>query len=305
MSGPRESLDSLFEEIKGYPTLKTEEVNELVEKIKEGDIEARNVLVEHNIKFVVTVAKRYSYGPIPFEDLVQEGCDGLITAAEKFDPSFGVKFISFAVYHIRQRILLALSQQRSVIRQPPNAIEAGLKVKKFREKFKQEHGHEPTVEKVAEAVGETKDMVSLVFFGLSVASLDEPIHRSEGGVEVTRYSLFSDAGFNPEEDLICKEDEGELHRQKSLVLKIIKNLEGENERNKEIFIQRFCLDGSLKQPDLKELGAKHGIVRERVRQIVDRMFRKITRAIALEEKRQSLPLSSEFRLDFRKQKRRE
>lgn len=287
MSRDSDGFDVYLEEISHIPILSAKEELELARRAREGDETALEKLIIHNTRFVVFAAKKYRASKVPFPDLVQAGNLGLIIAAQLFDPSRGVKFISFAVYRIREQILLCMAQQRSTIRIPIGARNLLVEIERYRESFNVQSGRLPSDDEVAKNFHVKVEMVRQLQVSDSPASLDVSIRRDS---KDEMYELIpDDTARNPEELYLWREEREELLRRRQLVLDILKSLPVRkvnhemHKRNIQMFIEHYGLDGRGVYPTLKEIGDVHGITREAVRQAIDRVFQRVQARIGLAE----------------------
>ena len=258
------SLDKYLQEIGREALLPVEEEVELSQRIrKNGDRRALDKLVRANLRFVVSVAKQYQNQGLSLPDLINEGNVGLIKAAEKFDETRGFKFISYAVWWIRQTILQALAEQSRIVRLPLNQVSAVNKITKAMTKFEQEFERKPSADELAELVNELPEKISdsLRASGRHV-SVDAPFIEGEENslldVMVNTDSPMADKGLVSE----------------SLSTEIDRALGVLNEREKQIIERSFGINN---QPEmtLEEIGETFGLTRERVRQIREKAIRKL------------------------------
>ena len=257
------SLDKYLQEIGREQLLPVEEEVELSQRIRKGDRRALDRLVRANLRFVVSVAKQYQNQGLSLPDLINEGNVGLIKAAEKFDETRGFKFISYAVWWIRQTILQALAEQSRIVRLPLNRVSAVNKITKAMTKFEQEYERKPSADELAELVNELPEKISdsLRASGRHV-SVDAPF------IEGEENSLL-DVMTNPDSPMA---DKGLV--SESLSTEIDRALGVLNEREKQIIERSFGINN---QPEmtLEEIGETFGLTRERVRQIREKAIRKL------------------------------
>ena len=257
------SLDKYLQEIGREALLPVEEEVELSQRIRKGDRRALDKLVRANLRFVVSVAKQSQNQGLSLTDLINEGNVGLIKAAEKFDETRGFKFISYAVWWIRQTILQALAEQSRIVRLPLNQVSAVNKITKAMTKFEQEFERKPSADELAELVNELPEKItdSLRASGRHV-SVDAPF------VEGEENSLL-DVMTNPDSPMA---DKGLV--SESLSTEIDRALGVLNEREKQIIERSFGINN---QPEmtLEEIGETFGLTRERVRQIREKAIRKL------------------------------
>jgi RNA polymerase primary sigma factor len=267
------ALALYLEDIKNHPLLKRAEEAELARRIREGDQLALEKLVRSNLRFVVSVAKKYQNLGMSLPDLICEGNVGLVRAAQKFDETKGVKFISYAVWWIRQAILKALAENSKTFRLPINRATTLNKISKKEAELTQKLGREPKPEEVAEAMEMDVDEVrKLMNVSRKSLSLDAPLFEGE---EKTLFSYLSD-----DETLDPEEQTFESARQKE----IRETLDSLQPREAKIVKLYYGLDGN--EPlTLREIGSIFNLSRERIRQIKERAIerlRHVSRARRLE-----------------------
>lgn len=257
------ALDKYLVEIGREELITTDQEVELAQRIHKGDQKALDKLTKANLRFVVSVAKQYQNQGLSLPDLINEGNVGLIKAAEKFDETRGFKFISYAVWWIRQTILQALAEQSRIVRLPLNQVSAVNKITKAMTKFEQEYERKPSADELAELVNELPEKISdsLRASGRHV-SVDAPFIEGEENslldVMVNTDSPMADKGLVSE----------------SLSTEIDRALGVLNEREKQIIERSFGINN---QPEmtLEEIGETFGLTRERVRQIREKAIRKL------------------------------
>lgn len=259
----KDSLDAFLKSISKIPLLTREEEIELAKRAKKGDKEALKKLVESNLRFVVSVAKKYLGCGLPLHDLIAEGILGLIEAARRFDPDKGVKFISYAVWWIRQSIMQALAQQTGAVKIPVKQAVLVNKITRSYGELLKKLGREPTSEELAEYVGmEPKEIERLITICQVPLSLDTPIGDEE---DTTFKDFLKGEGTAEVEEKVVKEE---------LKQSIQEMLEQLTPQEKRIIIMRFGLDGN-EPKTLREIGEQLGISRERVRQLESRAKKKM------------------------------
>ncbi|WP_321372093.1 RNA polymerase sigma factor RpoD/SigA [uncultured Draconibacterium sp.] len=257
------SLDKYLHEIGKVELLSAEKEVELAKRIKKGDREALETLIKANLRFVVSVSKQYQNQGLSLPDLINEGNLGLIKAAERFDETRGFKFISYAVWWIRQSILQALAEQARIVRLPLNKIGSINKINKAFNKLEQEFQREPTVDEVAELMESKPDLIEdSMNFSSTHVSMDAPLREEEGN---SLYDvMLNEDSPNPDEELM----DGSLRQE------IERSLSTLGEREAEILRYYFGLKGY--QPHtLEEIGDAFGLTRERVRQIKEKAIKKL------------------------------
>lgn len=255
--GPREggdALDHYLRQIQDYAPMPREREVELGRRAREGDQQALEDLVRANLRFAISEAKRYQNRGLPLEDLIQEANAGLVRAAQKFDPEAGNKFITYAVWWVRQSIRKALTEQAHSVRLPLGRRTELFKVRKARRELKRELGYPPSREQVAEATGLSERVVrALDQVGAPEVKLDAPISPEGDGAVGERIPLDDDG--DPDVAI-----EGQQARQ------MVEDALGElRERDAFIIRRYYGLEGE--PVTLEELGQQLGVSRERVRQL--------------------------------------
>jgi len=254
----KSSLDQYLKEISAYPLLKREDEVELAQRIRKGDEEALDKLVRSNLRFVVSVAKKYQNQGVALSDLINEGNLGLIRAAHKFDETKGIKFISYAVWWIRQAILQALAEQSRIVRVPLNRAGALHRIGKRSAALLQELGREPTVEELADELDLSEDEVRRTLsLSQSHLSLDAPLTPGEDN------RLLD---YLPDQFAAGPDDETYDQALMDTVEEALGTLK---EREAKILRLYFGLDGQ-EPMTLEEIGSILGVTRERVRQIKEK-----------------------------------
>ena len=267
------SLDQYLRDISIYPLITREDEVALAQKIHVGDQEALDKLVRSNLRFVVSVAKKYQNQGVSLSDLINEGNLGLIRAAHKFDETKGIKFISYAVWWIRQAILQALAEQSRIVRVPLNRAGTLHRIGKRASALLQELGREATHAEIADGMDITEEEVArTMLISQTYLSLDAPMSPGEDN-RLLDY-LPDTEGRTPDEETF----------EKALTESIQEALRGLKEREAKILRLYFGLDES-EPMTLEEIGEVLNITRERVRQIKEKALsrlRHISRAKALE-----------------------
>ena len=260
-----EALDKYLVEIGRVPMISVDEEIELAQAIRKGGREgerAKDKLVKSNLRFVVSVAKQYQHQGLSLTDLIDEGNIGLVKATEKFDETRGFKFISYAVWWIRQSILQALAEQSRIVRLPLNQVGSLNKISKAFSKFEQENERRPSPEELAD-------------------ELEIPVDKISDTLKVSGRHISVDAPFVEGEDnslldVLVNDDSPMADRSlvnESLAREIDRALSTLTEREKEI-IQMFFGIGQ-QEMTLEEIGDKFGLTRERVRQIKEKAIRRL------------------------------
>mgnify|MGYP001771495221 FL=1 len=257
-----QSLDKYLQEIGHEELISVDEEVELAQKIRNGDKKALEKLTKANLRFVVSVAKQYQNQGLSLPDLINEGNLGLIKAAKKFDETRGFKFISYAVWWIRQSILQALAEQSRLVRLPLNQVGSVNKVSRAFNKFEQENERRPSIEEIAAEIDLPQDKIAeAIKVGNRQISVDAP---------------FSDSDDNSLLDIlpntsIPNADKGlDIESLKEEVNRALSTL---NERERDILKDFFGLNGT--ELTLEEIGQKYGLTRERVRQIKEKAIHRL------------------------------
>lgn len=256
------SLDKYLQEIGRVDLITAEEEVELARKIKQGDQNALDRLTKANLRFVVSVSKQYQNQGLSLPDLINEGNLGLIKAAQRFDETRGFKFISYAVWWIRQSILQALAEQARIVRLPLNKIGIINKVNKAFSELEQELGRTPTIDELADAleISDADVKQSLANSGRHV-SMDAPLKEGDEGSSSLYDILQNTENTNPERELILE----------SLRSEIVRSLNTLKLREADVIRLYYGLDGSAPMT-LAEIGLRFDLTRERVRQIKEKEF---------------------------------
>ena len=256
------ALDRYLTEIGREDLLSLDDEIELSQRIRKGDREALDRLVRANLRFVVSVAKQYQNQGLPLRDLISEGNIGLIKAAEKFDETRGFKFISYAVWWIRQTILQALAEQSRIVRLPLNQVSAVSRMKKVIQQFEQENERKPSAQELSELTDVAEDKIydALRSDGRHV-SVDAPFQEGEDN------SLL-DVMTNP--DMPSTDNR---MMDESLTLEIDRVLSSLKDREEAVIRMSFGI--GEREMTLDEIGDKLGLTRERVRQIKEKAIKQL------------------------------
>ena len=256
------SLDKYLQEIGREPLIPVDEEVELARRIRNGDRAALEKLVKANLRFVVSVAKQYQNQGLSLPDLIDEGNLGLIKAAEKFDETRGFKFISYAVWWIRQSILQALAEQSRIVRLPLNQVGSLNKINKAYQRFEQEHERKPSAEELAELLDIPVDKIAdtLKMSGRQV-SVDAPFVEGEDNSLI--YVMVNEDSPNADHTLI----------NESLSREIDRALATLTPREADIIRKFFGI--GVPEKTLEEIGIEFRLTRERVRQIKEKAIRRL------------------------------
>jgi RNA polymerase primary sigma factor len=254
------ALDLYLEELSRYPLLNAEQEDRVARLAQAGDRDALELLIRSNLRFVISVAKKYQNRGMSFLDLIQEGNVGLVTAARKFDPDQGVKFISYAVWWIRQAILASLAKNSRSVRLPLNRATELARIVRVREQLRQELGRDPSAEEIgelAELEPATVDMLQAL--NVAEVRLDAPVGASEDNHLADRFLVDETSLEESVEAILLKEHVAlalrDLRPRDARVVRLYYGLQGEQEHT------------------LEEIGKLLGVTRERVRQLRDRALR--------------------------------
>ncbi|KJF45576.1 sigma-70 family RNA polymerase sigma factor [Draconibacterium sediminis] len=259
------SLDKYLQELGKEELISVEEEVELAQRIKKGDQEALEKLTRANLRFVVSVAKQYQNQGLSLPDLINEGNLGLIKAGQKFDETRGFKFISYAVWWIRQSILQAISEQSRIVRLPLNQVGSLHKINRAMAKFEQEHERKPSPEELAEILELPAEKITttLRVSGRHV-SVDAPfVYNDENSLLDV---LVNNDSPNADRALMRESLEKEVHRALDTLV----------ERENDILRLFFGL--GCREMTLEEIGERFGLTRERVRQIKEKAIRRLQKS---------------------------
>jgi RNA polymerase primary sigma factor len=259
-----ESLETYLQEIGKVGMLKPEEEVQLAERIRQGDQEALDRLTKANLRFVVSVAKQYQNQGMSLSDLINEGNLGLIKAAQKFDETRGFKFISYAVWWIRQSILHALAEQSRIVRLPLNKVGLTSRIGKTYSRLEQEFEREPTAAEIAEELEvDLEEVTATMNVANRHVSFDQPINNGEDGSMI---------------DLVENKDalraDQRLLKRDSLNTELNRTLNTLTPRQKEVLLYFYGI-GIDRPLTLEDIGSLYNLTRERVRQIKDKAIDKL------------------------------
>lgn len=256
------SLDKYLQEIGHEELVTVEEEVELAQRIRKGDRHALEKLTKANLRFVVSVAKQYQNQGLSLPDLINEGNMGLIKAAEKFDETRGFKFISYAVWWIRQSILQAIAEQSRIVRLPLNQVGSVNKINRMLNKFEQENERRPSIDEIADSVDLPEDKIEdALKVNTRHVSVDAP---------------FADGDDNSLIDILPNSDAPMADKalvMESLREEISRALRTLNERERNTIECFFGINNP--EMTLEEIGDKFGLTRERVRQIKEKAIRRL------------------------------
>lgn len=277
-----EGFIQYLRELQRYPVLTSEQEQKLGQASQAGNGEARRALIRHNLRFVVTVARKHQPRGLEVADLVQDGNMGLIRAAQRFDPSRGVKFISYAIYWIQQAIRAGLARQQRIMRLPVNRASQMTHLMKAQGEYAREHGQPPGARELAEMTGiplsTTRDLLKVIRPAVSLEAT-HPYEDEDSASLSERLADHTDV-----------EAELEGRDREAKVLEILDKLT--NRRDAEV-LERFYGIGNKREHTLEEIGQLMGVTRERVRQIRDRAIRELRRRGLADELREYAGISFE------------
>ena len=257
-----ESLEKYLQEISREEMISVEEEVELAQRIRKGDHKALERLTRANLRFVVSVAKQYQNQGLSLSDLINEGNVGLIKAAEKFDETRGFKFISYAVWWIRQSILQAIAEQSRIVRLPLNQVGSVNKITRMQNRFEQENERRPSIEEISDETN------------LPTEKVDEAMSANTRHVSVD--APFAEGDEGSLLDVLVNESSPMADRQlvaESLQAEIKQALRILNERERNVIEAFFGIGGP--ELTLEEIGEKYDLTRERVRQIKEKAIRRL------------------------------
>lgn len=257
-----ESLEKYLQEIGKEDMISIEEEVELAQRIRKGDRKALERLTRANLRFVVSVAKQYQNQGLSLPDLINEGNLGLIKAAEKFDETRGFKFISYAVWWIRQSILQAIAEQSRIVRLPLNQVGSVNKINRMLNKFEQENERRPSIEEISQETNLPEEKVDeAMSANTRHVSVDAPF--SEGDEGSLLDILVNDNSPMADRQLVVESLQAEIKQ----ALRIL------NDRERNVIEAFFGINGP--ELTLEEIGEKYGLTRERVRQIKEKAIRRL------------------------------
>jgi RNA polymerase primary sigma factor len=264
------SLGIYLRQIGGNRTLKAAEEADMAMRIRGGDRKALDALVKANLRFVVSVARNYQNQGLPLSDLINEGNLGLIRAALRFDEKKNFKFISYAVWWIRQAILQALAEQSRIIKLPLNRVGAIHRIGKVQGRLEQKYRRLPNEEEIARELDlKEKDVLETIKIGNSHMSLDAPVQQ---GAESRLMDMLVDETTESPDDAIA---------EMSLRKQVNRTLETLSEREKEVIKMYFGI-GEETAHTLEEIGLRYNLTRERARQIKEKAIKRLKRSVRKE-----------------------
>lgn len=268
------ALQNYLNEISKFKTLSREEERELAIRAKNGDVEAMNRLIQANLKFVVKIAARYQNRGLSLSELISEGNIGLIKAIEKFDPDKDVKLISYAIWWIKQRITLAVSEKSSLIRVPMGKTSAAHRVKATQDRYFTETGEMASTDELSEKLNIAEKTIDQLQNQLPETSSFDDIITTLDSQDFTTKDLIEDKETVDPQKLYYKE------RMQERIQRAINKLD---QREADVIRSYFGLNESHESRNFAQIAESMGLSRERVRQIQKEALKKITREIKPEE----------------------
>ncbi|HOU38460.1 MAG TPA: RNA polymerase sigma factor RpoD/SigA [Treponemataceae bacterium] len=258
-----DSLQEYLKEIRKYPLLSFEEELSLSKKIQEGDLSARKQLIVSNLRLVVTVGRKYAAPDMPLLDIIQEGNMGLITAAQKYEFSYNVRFSTYACWWIQQAITRAIANKRRMIRLPFRKEELAGRIRRTSAELYQRFSRHPTNEEIArELCLPVREVSDIIVSSGTVSSLDLQLDDDDS---LSLKDVLPDRTYCPEEQFMKQ-------YTRDCIMQI---LEGLKENERDIMIKRYNLDDSGKPVTLKNIGQQYGVSAETIRQVELRVLRKL------------------------------
>lgn len=259
----QDSINEYLKEIRKYPLLSFEEEIELSRKIQSGDLAARKKMIESNLRLVVTLARKYAAPDLPLLDIIQEGNLGLITAAQKYEFGYNVRFSTYACWWIQQSITRAIANKRRLIRLPFRKEELAGRIRRVTSELFQKNSRYPSYEEIAgELCISVQDVAEIARSSGSVTSLDIQFDDEDS---VSLKDLISDSTYNPE-DMFMKKYTHEC---------MLQVLDGLKDGERDIMMKRYNMTNDGKSFTLKAIGSQYGVSAETIRQVELRALRKL------------------------------
>lgn len=259
----RDSISDYLREIRKYPLLTFEQEIDLSKRIQDGDLSARKKLIESNLRLVVTVARKYAAPDLPLLDIIQEGNLGLITAAQKYEFSYNVRFSTYACWWIQQSITRAIANKRRLIRLPFRKEELAGRIRRTAAELYQQLSRCPTHEEIAEALCiNPREVMDIMLSSSSVTSLDMQLDEDDSA---SLKDILPDSTYNPEDQFMKQYTH-------DCMMNILSELK-DNER--DIMMKRYNLVNDGNSYTLKTIGNQYGVSAETIRQIELRALRKL------------------------------
>lgn len=258
------ALDKYLADIAKEPMISPDEEVELAQKIKMGDQIALDRLVRANLRFVVSVAKQYQNQGLSLADLINEGNVGLIKAAQRFDETKGFKFISYAVWWIRQAILQAVAEQSRMVRLPLNQVGFLSRVKKTASYLEQLYQRKPTIKEIADELDMPEDKIEAILkINSKEVSMDAPVSSDDDLTFID--TMVPENNYDADKEIVSQTESEEIKRSLSVL----------SEKERRVIIYYFGLDDNNHAYTLEEIGYMMDMTRERVRQVKDKALKKL------------------------------
>ena len=258
------ALDKYLADIAKEPMITPDEEVELAQRIKLGDQIALDRLVRSNLRFVVSVAKQYQNQGLSLADLINEGNVGLIKAAQRFDETKGFKFISYAVWWIRQAILQAVAEQSRMVRLPLNQVGMLSRVKKTASYLEQLYQRKPTIKEIADELDMPEDKVETILkINAKEVSMDAPVNDDDDLLFID--TVVPDDNNDADKGIVSETESAAIKRSLSVL----------NDRERKVIMRYFGLDDDRHAYTLEEIGYMMDMTRERVRQVKDKALKKL------------------------------
>lgn len=258
------ALDKYLADIAKEPMITPDEEVELAQRIKQGDQIALDSLVRANLRFVVSVAKQYQNQGLGLADLINEGNVGLIKAAQRFDETKGFKFISYAVWWIRQAILQAVAEQSRMVRLPLNQVGFLSRVKKTASYLEQLYQRKPTMKEIADELDMPEEKIEAILkINSKEVSMDAPVTNDDDLTFID--TIVPEDNYDADRKVVSESESAEIRRSLSVL----------NEKERQIIIYYFGLDSNNHAYTLEEIGYMMDMTRERVRQVKDKALKKL------------------------------
>ncbi len=258
------ALDKYLADIAKEPMITPDEEVELAQRIKQGDQIALDRLVRANLRFVVSVAKQYQNQGLGLADLINEGNVGLIKAAQRFDETKGFKFISYAVWWIRQAILQAVAEQSRMVRLPLNQVGFLSRVKKTASYLEQLYQRKPTMKEIADELDMPEEKIEAILkINSKEVSMDAPVTNDDDLTFID--TMVPEDNYDADRKVVSESESAEIRRSLSVL----------NEKERQIIIYYFGLDSNNHAYTLEEIGYMMDMTRERVRQVKDKALKKL------------------------------
>jgi len=258
-----DSISEYLKEIRKYPLLSFQEEIDLSHRVQEGDLSAHKKLIESNLRLVVTIARKYAAPDMPLLDIIQEGNLGLITAAQKYEFSYNVRFSTYACWWIQQAITRAIANKRRLIRLPFRKEELAARIRRISSELYQKFSRMPSNDEIATALGiPLQEVTNILLCASSVTSLDVQLEDEDSA---SLKDILPDSTYNPE-DMFMKKYTHDC------MLAVMSDLK---ESERDILVKRYNLHNDGSNYTLKSIGNQYGVSAETIRQVELRALRKL------------------------------